>query len=119
MGLTAIAALSGGPGSALPPSPMLPRVPEMATAQASTPVTSSLRAHLREGWRPERPNEVSGVRASPTPSGPGRCSGRRAGNEIQAQLECSGDNSCFWDSVARCPAVAGGGGGGGLTLGPE
>lgn len=41
------------------------------------------------------------------PSGPGRCSGRRAGNEIQAQLECSGDNSCFWDSVARCPAVGG------------
>lgn len=34
-----------------------------------------------------------------------RCPGRRAGNEIQSQLECSGDNSCFWDSVARCQAV--------------
>lgn len=54
-----------------------------------------------------RPSEASGVGTAP-PCGPGRCSGRRAGNEIQAQLECSGDNSCFWDSVARCPATGGG-----------
>ena len=33
MGLTAIAALTGGPRSALSPSPVLPWVPEMATAQ--------------------------------------------------------------------------------------
>lgn len=36
--------------------------------------------------------------------------GRRAGNEIQLQLGCSEEDSCFWDSVAHCHAIRWAGG---------
>lgn len=58
------------------PTPVLPWVPEVATgpgSQTSTPVTCSLKVHLREGRRSERSSEEClGLRRSTTPSGPGR-----------------------------------------------
>lgn len=102
-GLTAMAALHRGPG---PPSSVFSGIP--GGHQPDSFVVSACH-HQPEGAPETRRLERPAVlRVETTSCGPGRCSGRRAGNEIQAQLECSRDNSCFWDSVARCPAVGGG-----------
>lgn len=103
MGLTAIAALQRGPRTSL--GRVLQGFHQPELFSSPLPATISLGVHLRDG---DQNGPVVFLRIETTLSGPGRCSGRRAGNEIQVQLECSGDNSCFWDSVARCPAIGGG-----------
>lgn len=108
MGLTAIAALQRGPRTSL-----VRVLQGFQTGPSARAFFVASDCHHQSGgaperWRSEWPSSVVFLRIETTLSGPGRCSGRRAGNEIQVQLECSGDNSCFWDSVARCPAIGGG-----------